>query len=71
MVQLNCLTTQELRAVRLMAQGMTTKQVADTMLRSLKTIEMYLANARIKAGASNTVRLVLLAERAGLLKDVP
>lgn len=68
---MEALTDKELRLIKLAATGMSLREAADTVRRSLKTVEWHMANARDKFGAPNNTRLVLLAERAGLLKDVP
>lgn len=48
----------ELDAVRLAAQGLSYKQIAATLNKSIRTIEFQLRSARSKTGASNQTELV-------------
>jgi len=51
-------TVAELRAIQLIAEGMSSKQVAWELKKSTRTIEHQLRNARVKLGAKNTVELI-------------
>lgn len=63
------LTPRERTIVTMIAQGYTTRQMADMLGRSMKTIECHRAHAMHKAGASCLAHLVRYAVRIGLVTD--
>ena len=62
------LTPRELSVVRLVAQGMTTAQIAESIYRSRKTIDNQIASAMLKTGSRNRVELSRWAFREGLAR---
>ncbi len=62
------LTPRELTVVRMVAQGMTTAQVAESTYRSPKTIDNQIASAMTKTGSANRVELSRWAIREGLVQ---
>jgi DNA-binding NarL/FixJ family response regulator len=59
------LTPQELAAARLVATGLTNRQVASELVLSVKTVEYHLGNVYAKLGISSRSQLVLLMRRDG------
>lgn len=66
-IKLLSLTPRELSVVRLVAQGMTTSQIADQINRSPKTIDNQISSALAKTNSSNRVELSRWAIREGLV----
>ncbi len=67
---LSLLTPAELKVARLVARGLSYKEVARQLDRSLSTVDHQLRRIREKLGARSTTRLVrLLAEHAGDLGE--
>lgn len=62
------LSPRELTIVRLVAQGMTTGQIAETVFRSPKTVDNQISSAFTKTGCSNRVELSRWAIREGLVQ---
>ncbi|MHA7812054.1 MAG: response regulator [Phycisphaerales bacterium] len=62
------LTPRELSVVRLVAQGMTTAQIAETIHRSPKTIDNQIGSALSKTNSTNRVELSRWAIREGLVR---
>lgn len=62
------LTPRELSVVRLVAQGMTTAQIAESIHRSPKTIDNQISSALAKTNSTNRVELSRWAIREGLVK---
>ena len=62
------LTPRELSVVRLVAQGMTTVQIAEVIHRSPKTIDNQISSALAKTKSANRVELSRWAIREGLIK---
>ncbi len=62
------LTPRELSVVRLVAQGMTTVQIAEAIHRSPKTIDNQISSALTKTNSTNRVELSRWAIREGLVK---
>ena len=62
------LTPRELSVVRMVAQGMTTMQIADAIHRSPKTIDNQISSALAKTKSANRVELSRWAIREGLIK---
>ncbi|HEU0201263.1 MAG TPA: response regulator transcription factor, partial [Burkholderiaceae bacterium] len=55
------LTEREFEVLQLIAQGMTSVQIAQRINRSLKSVEAYRTSIRAKLGAKSTVDLARLA----------
>ncbi len=64
---LAALTASEIEVARLVAKGMSYKEIARTRHRSLSTIDHQLRSIRQKTGASSTSELVSLLARSDLL----
>lgn len=62
------LSPRELTIVRLVAQGLTTGQIAETVFRSPKTVDNQISSAFVKTGCSNRVELSRWAIREGLVQ---
>lgn len=62
------LSPRELTIVRLVAQGLTTGQIAETVFRSPKTVDNQISSAFVKTGCSNRVELSRWAIRQGLVQ---
>lgn len=62
------LTPRELSVVRLVALGMTTSQIAESIHRSPKTIDNQISSALAKTNSSNRVELSRWAIREGLIR---
>lgn len=62
------LSPRELTIVRLVAQGMTTGQIAETVFRSPKTVDNQISSAFTKTGCGNRVELSRWAIREGLVQ---
>lgn len=67
-IKLLSLTPRELSVVRLVAQGLTTAQIADQISRSPKTIDNQISSALAKTNSANRVELSRWAIREGLVK---
>jgi len=61
------LTPREVDVVRLVAEGLTDKQVAADLSLTCGTTRNIISNAAHKLGASNRVETILLAHNAGVL----
>lgn len=61
------ITAHELEVIRLIASGLTQKEVAAKIDRSVVTVQSHANKAREKLGASTLAEALLVAERAGLL----
>lgn len=62
------LSPRELTVVRMVAQGMTTPQIAESLFRSPKTVDNQIASAMAKTGSANRVELSRWAIREGLVQ---
>jgi two-component system response regulator NreC len=62
------LTPREIEVLRLIAQGHTNRQVAETLQLSVRTVESHRANLTSKLGVSSRVDLVRYAKEHGLLE---
>lgn len=60
------LSTREIEVLRLISQGMNTREIAERMCLSINTIESHRKNLFIKLGAKNSVDLVLKAINNGM-----
>lgn len=62
------LSPREITIVRLVAQGLTTSQIAESVFRSPKTVDNQISSAFSKTGCSNRVELSRWAIREGLVQ---
>jgi DNA-binding NarL/FixJ family response regulator len=62
------LSPREITIVRLVAQGLTSTQIAETVFRSPKTVDNQISSAFAKTGCSNRVELSRWAIREGLIQ---
>ena len=60
------LTPREREILKLIAEGMTTKEIAARLFISIPTVETHRANLMVKTGARNVAGLVRFAMDAGL-----
>jgi DNA-binding CsgD family transcriptional regulator len=65
--RLKNLTTKELEILRLISLGLSTQEIADTLGRSVKTVEWHRVSLGEKLGAQNRVLLARIAIAAGLV----
>jgi DNA-binding CsgD family transcriptional regulator len=66
------LTPQELAVARLVAQGLTNREVASQLVVSVKTVEYHLGHCYAKVGVSSRTHLALrLAREQGQTRDFP
>ncbi|MGI8505429.1 MAG: response regulator transcription factor, partial [Solirubrobacteraceae bacterium] len=61
------LTARELEVVKLIAEGQSSKQIAETLIISEKTVERHRANILEKLGMRDRVDLTRYAIRCGLI----
>ena len=61
------LTERETEVMRLVAQGLSNKQIAETLLLSVGTVKIHVHNIYGKLGVSNRVDLTLYAQKRGLV----
>jgi len=61
------LTSREMEIVKLIADGLTSNQMADKLLISARTVETHRANLMKKVGVKNAIELVKKMERLGLI----
>jgi DNA-binding CsgD family transcriptional regulator len=61
------LTPREKTVVRMIAEGYTSRQIADILGRSIKTIECHRTNVMHKTGTTCIAQLVRYAMRVGLV----
>ncbi|RPI24614.1 MAG: DNA-binding response regulator [Acidobacteria bacterium] len=62
------LTPREAEIVALIADGLTSKEIAEKLVISVKTVETHRANVMEKLGVKNVPELVRYAIRAGVIK---
>ncbi|WP_254244818.1 LuxR C-terminal-related transcriptional regulator [Hymenobacter sp. BRD67] len=62
------LTAREQEILQLVADGMTTAQIAEKLYTSPRTVETHRQNIMEKTGAKNTATLIKIAANQGLLK---
>lgn len=60
-------TPDELRVLHLISQENTTQQIADTMNKSIRTIEKYRTRMMEKVGAQNSIGLIMYAVKNNIL----
>lgn len=65
-VDVSTLTERERQVLRLLAEGQRTREIADTLGISAKTVETYRARIMLKLGIDNLPGLVRFAIRAGI-----
>lgn len=61
------LTVRQTQVLELIAEGLTTKEIADTLVVSVHTVNRHRANIRNKFGARNSIELVKYAVDHGML----
>jgi two-component system response regulator DesR len=61
------LTPRELEVLRLVAEGATTAQIADTLVVTIGTVRNHLSRINSKTGARNRVHAIRIAEQGGWL----
>jgi DNA-binding CsgD family transcriptional regulator len=61
------LTARELEVLRLLARGLSTKQIAQLLVISRKTARNHVQNIYAKAGVSNRAQASMFAVRHGLM----
>jgi DNA-binding CsgD family transcriptional regulator len=61
------LTAQELRIVKLICKQLTSKEIADKVGLSYRTVEEYRGNIEKKIGAKNSVGIALYALKHGII----
>jgi len=62
------LTAREMEIVRLIAEGLTSQEMAERLFISPRTVETHRANLMKKTGVKNAMELVRKVERMGVLK---
>ncbi|MBO6512395.1 MAG: hypothetical protein JJ974_00330 [Phycisphaerales bacterium] len=67
--ELSQLTKREIEVLALIGQGLTAKEIASIMHRSVKTIENHRISLGTKLQKSNKVELAMIARQAGLTAD--
>jgi DNA-binding NarL/FixJ family response regulator len=66
--ELELLTPRELEVLKLIAEGHTSKEIATTLVLSIKTVETHRANILAKLGMRDRVDLTRYAIRSGLIE---
>lgn len=61
------LTSREIEVVRLIAEGLTSHQMAEKLLISARTVETHRANLLKKVGVKNAIELVKKIEKLGII----
>lgn len=61
------ITEREIEVLRLLAQQYTTKEIAEALFLSTKTIESHKSNLLLKTGAKNSAGLIIYAIQNGLI----
>jgi DNA-binding NarL/FixJ family response regulator len=62
------LTTRELEVLKLVAEGHSSREIADALVISLKTVERHRSNIMGKLGIRDRVELTRYAIRRGLVE---
>lgn len=65
------LTVRERDVLRLLADGLSNREIADRLVVSPETVKSHLASVFNKLGTGSRVRAALIAERVGLLRSQP
>ncbi|WP_034228932.1 helix-turn-helix domain-containing protein, partial [Actinotalea ferrariae] len=63
------LTAREAEVLRLVAQGLSNRQVGEALFISGKTVSVHVSNLLAKLGVSGRAEAVAVAHRRGLLSD--
>jgi DNA-binding NarL/FixJ family response regulator len=66
--ELELLTPRELEVLKLIAEGQSSKEIATTLVLSIKTVESHRANILNKLGMRDRVDLTRYAIRRGLIE---
>lgn len=64
---LNCISRREIEILRMIAEGMTNKEIAENLSISPLTVDSHRKNLIIKLGAKNTASLIKIAMEQGHL----
>lgn len=64
---LNCISRREIEILRMIAEGMTNKKIAENLNISPLTVDSHRKNLIIKLGAKNTASLIKISMEQGLL----
>jgi DNA-binding NarL/FixJ family response regulator len=62
------LTNRQLEVLRLLAEGMSTAQIADDLGLSRTTVRNYIANVLAALGVHSRLQAVITARKAGILE---
>lgn len=65
------ITRREAEVLGLIAQGLSSMDVADSLFLSKRTVDFHLANVYEKLGVANRVQAILAAESRGMLPEGP
>ncbi|MFU8770400.1 MAG: response regulator transcription factor, partial [Desulfotignum sp.] len=68
---LECLSERERDVLRLIAEGRSTRKIAETLSLSPKTIDIYRRNLKIKLGIDSVAGLTKYAVAKGLTSPTP
>lgn len=66
--EFEALTGREMEVLKLLAQGMTNKQIADTLIISDRTVQTHLSNIFGKLGVNSRTEAILIAMKRNLLR---
>ncbi|WP_423226492.1 response regulator [Candidatus Amarolinea aalborgensis] len=66
--EFEALTSREMEVLKLLAQGMTNKQIADTLIISDRTVQTHLSNIFGKLGVNSRTEAILMAMKRNLLR---
>jgi len=61
------LTSREMEIVKLIAEGLTSHQMADKLVISARTVETHRGNLLKKVGVKNAIELVKRMEKLGII----
>lgn len=67
--ELDVLTRREMEVLRLVAEGYTNQEIADTLTISIKTVQAHRASVMEKLGLHDITQLVRFALRHGLIRE--
>ncbi len=62
------LTNRQMEILIMYARGFSTKEMAEQLFISVKTVETHMRDAAIKLGARNSRHMIYLAYRKGIIK---
>lgn len=66
--EIEALTGREMEVLKLLAQGMTNKQMADALVISDRTVQTHLSNIFAKLGVNSRTEAILMAMKRNLLR---